>query len=735
VPRLTLGLALRGFLILALTSCSAKAPPSAGDSPSRTTPEASTTKLGADVPDLPPPDPREAALAATVMHLLEKEHLLKKPIDDQLSRVAFDNYLQRLDGSKLFLLQTDRDALARHADQIDDQLRNGRLELAHEGARIFATRVVMVERFVAELLASPLDHGDEEFLEIDPKKLGFAADEQELRDRWRQRLELDILERVAAMETRLAPDPKAKKDDDDKDDPMVGQIPATREGRDAKAREDLAKSYAGRFARLKAPGPLDAAADLVNALTEAVDPHTTYLPPADKANFDIHMSGSLEGIGAVLRERDHYIEVIEIVPGGASWRHGGLTQGDLIMGVQSDGKDWVDVLDMKIDDVVKMIRGPKGTVVRLRIQKPTGHQESIAITRDVVVVEETYARAAVIQRNGKGPSFGYIHLPSFYGGKNSQRSAAADVRRLLGELRTRKVAGIVLDIRSNGGGLLPDAVEITGDLIDKGPVVQVQDSRGQRDVLEDERPGTAYDGPVVVMVDRFSASASEIVAGALQDYKRAIVVGTGPTHGKGTVQTLADLDRATGGRIELGVLKITIQQFFRVSGSSTQREGVRPDILLPDPMAHVDSGERELEHAIAWSQIPAAKYAEWPSQWRVPALSKQSLARVGKHPVLAKLATTTQILKQRRNDTRVPLARPAWEQRRKELKAALDAASPDIDKLPAQLVVTPLADPQATPKQPSPNGKKDDRIAKWSKSLARDPWVDETVHILADMAK
>ena len=680
-----------------------------------------------------------------MLQLLEHEHLLRKPIDDELSRVAFANYLERLDPRKEYLLKSDRDALARYDDKIDDELRSGSLDLAHDGAKRFVARVGDVEQMVEQLLATPFDHGNEEFVELDPKKTEVATTPQELRDRWRQRLELEVLERVAQMEARLKPNvdktkkpgakpAKAGDDDDDKTTPLA-QIPAAPEARDAKARADLAKSYAGRFARLKNPGPLDAATEFVNAITASLDPHTNYLPPAEKANFDIHMSGSLEGIGAVLRERDHYIEITELVPGGASWRNGKLAAGDLILSVQAEGKDPVDVLDMKIDNVVKMIRGPKGTIVRLRVQKPAGNEEIIEITRDVVVVEETYARGAVLSRK-TGPAYGYIHLPSFYGGKTSPRNAAQDMRRLFTEMKTRKVAGVIIDIRSNGGGLLGDAVEITGDLIDQGPVVQVQDSHGKRETLADEDKGIVYDGAVIVLVDRFSASASEIVAGALQDYARAIIVGTGATHGKGTVQTLADLDRITKSDVELGVLKITIQQFFRVTGSSTQREGVTPDIVLPDPFAHVESGERELEHAIAWSQVSPAQYDKWPNaRWNLPALVRNSAARVAKQPVLAKLATTTQILKARRNDTRVPLARPAWEARRKELRAALDAASPDYKSRPAAFAVRPIADPNATATTPNPNGKTDDRIARWSENLSKDPWVEESVSILGDMTK
>lgn len=720
---------------------------------------------------LPPPDPREKILSEAVLHLIEEQHLLRPRINDEVSREAFETFIERLDAGKMFLLQSDRDGLAKYADKIDDQLRAGTLTLAHEGSRVFVERVLVVDKLVAELLAAPVDLSNEEWLELDPKKVKFATDETQFKDRWRQRIELEVLERVATMELQLKGKDEANKGKDAKDAkdgqkpsaknqkkpapvdkpsgeapppadanqaanaanpndaPPIAQIPTTPEGREAKARADLAKSYSGRFARLRNPTPLNAAADLINAVAETIDPHTTYLPPADKANFDIRMTGSLQGIGAVLRERDHYVEVAEVVPGGASWRHGGVAAGDLILSVTNTGQEPVDVLDMHIDDVVKMVRGPKGTVVRLRLQKANGVQETVSITRDVVVIEEAYARGAELQRKGK-PSVGYIHLPSFYG--NDGRTASTDIRRILGELRTRKVKGIILDIRANGGGLLSDAVRLTGEMIDEGPVVQVRDGRGRSEVLDDDRAGTDFDGPIVVLVDRFSASASEILAGALQDYGRAIIVGTGPTHGKGTVQTLADLDRITGGGIELGVLKLTIQQFFRVSGSSTQREGVIPDIVLPDPAGYFESGERELPHAIAWSKVDPSPHDRWPVKLDLETLRKNSAARVAKSPILAKISAATAVLKTSREDTRVPLTRAAFDKRREEQRRALEAVSPDLKSMPASFTVNVVGDSTAAA---SPDGKLDDSITRWKETLAHDPWIDESLSILADVIK
>ena len=726
----------RALLILAIASCSATAP-EAKETRSPPPPPIAMKQaapLGGPAAAPAPPkahvDPREAALSQAVVELLEQQHLLHKHVDDELSRTAFGMYMERIDASKMFLLKGDRDALGKYADKIDDELKAGSLELAHEGQKVFVARVAVVEKLVAEILAAPMDHTDEEFIELDWKKVEPAATEQELRDRWRRRLELEVMERVGAMEDRLADAAKPKPAGADKDKKDVAlpidKIPTTPEAREEKARADLAKTYTSRFIRFRTPGPLDAASELINAVTASLDPHTDYLPPAEKANFDISMSGSLQGIGAVLREHDDYIEVVEIVPGGASARQGKLKENDLILAVEQAGQEPVDVVNMHIDDVVRMVRGKKGTVVRLHVQHPTGDKETIEITRDNVVVEETYARGAVIQKKGQG-AFGYIHLPSFYGGKGpGQRTAAGDVGKLLREMKTRKAKGVIIDIRSNGGGLLGDAIEMSGEMIDKGPVVQVQDSRGRKQVLGDDHAGTDYDGPVIILVNKFSASASEILAGAMQDYGRAIIVGAGTgTHGKGTVQTVVDLDQATGANLDLGVLKLTIEQFFRVSGASTQREGVTPDIVLPDPSSYIESGEKTLEHAIAWSQVPAAAHDQWKATWQTPALVASSARRVAKTPVFGKINELSSLLKARKAETKIPLQRTAWDTWRKKEKAEIDAVSPNLDKQQPKFTVATIDEP----------AKPDERLVKWKDGLARDPWVDECMAILGDMAK
>jgi carboxyl-terminal processing protease len=493
-------------------------------------------------------------------------------------------------------------ALRKLDDQLDDQIQSGDLLLARQGEALLMERRKVVGVMVAELLAKPFDFSKPETIETDPEKLDYAPDEAALRDRWRKVLKLQVLQRIAAMEDG------EKRGDDDRGaggaPPVREEVPTTPEGKEAKAREKVATSYQARFKRLEEGDPLGPAERFLGAVTSVYDPHSTYLAPAEKANFDIEISGSLEGIGALLGVKDHLVEVRELVPGGASWRQGKLEPGDLILAVGAEGQEMIEIADMPLDRVVSLIRGPKGTVVTLRVQKPEGRIENIAITRDVIVIEAAYARGAVLDLPDH-PAMGYIHLPGFYGntrgdrGATGERNASDDVRKLLTMFEQKKLPGVLIDLRGNGGGLLAHARDITGHFIETGPVVQVRTSDGTTDVVRDDDPTIAFSGEVVVLVDRFSASASEIVAGALQDYDRAIIVGTGPTHGKGTVQILVELERLRGApSAPLGILKLTTQQFFLVEGDSTQSRGVQPDIVLPDPSGFVESGERFLDHAI-----------------------------------------------------------------------------------------------------------------------------------------
>lgn len=728
-------------LSVLLLGCSSQ-----GTSASQASASASGSASVAPTPGLSLPelkaDPREVVLAHGVAATLSQKHLLARSLDDEVSQKAFAEFLESLDGSKLWLLASHVEELETYATRLDDDLRLGNLRFARQAGGLLRARKQAMGKVVADLLAKPFDFSVEEEIETDPEKLKFSKTEEELRDRWRKVLKLQVLERVGRMASLAEALEKGEKSDDPEADERrkkeAAKVPPTFEEREKKAREEIATSFEARFKRWEDEDSLAPAARFINAVTSVYDPHTNYLPPATKENFDIEVSGSLEGIGAALTVKDHFVLVSELVPGGASWQQGKLEAGDLILAVAQEGKPPVDVTDMPLSKVVKMIRGPKGTVVSLTVRKPDNSVEVISITRDVVKIEASFARGAVLD-NGKGETVGYINLPSFYGNTRSNpgaeegRNATDDVRALLLELDKRGVAGVILDLRGNGGGLLNHARDISGLFIPQGPVVQARASGGELNVYTDDDPSVAFKGDVIVLVDRYSASASEIVAGALQDYDRALVVGTGPTHGKGTVQVLLDLDRFRDKPgPPLGVLKLTTQQYFRVDGESTQSRGVVPDIVLPDPSAHVETGERYLDNAIPWSEVEALTYKPWTlGTWSRKALVASSKKRVAEQPAFAKLEARARLLQKRRDRTKVPLSRKKWEEQRAADEKAIEAVALKLDEGPTRFKVEEVS---YGPKAP---GADDERIQKrlerWRESLARDPWVEEALHLVREM--
>ncbi len=683
-----------------------------------------------------PPDSREGLLAQMVGQILVEEHLRKRALDDELSEQAFKEYIKRLDPMKLFLLKENVDTLSAYARRMDDQLRAGDLRLARVGAALIRARQQAVAKHVTATLSKPFDFTVAEELEVDPDKITHSVSDAALTDRWRKVLKLQALQRIAQMEETeeaLAKGETGEKDDIKKK--SLGDIPKTLEGKETKVRAAMTTSYNARFKRMVDLDALEPAETFINAVTSIFDPHTLYLAPAEKENFDIQMSGSLEGIGAVLAEDDHYIVVREVVPGGASWRQGKLKAGDMIMAVAQAGAEAVDVADMPIQKVVKLIRGPKGTVVVLTVKKPTKDIERIRITRDVVVIEDAYARGAVLDLGDRHAKMGYIYLPSFYGdmrksAKGGGRDASSDVRALLENFTQHKLGGVIVDLRGNPGGLLGHARDITGLFIETGPVVQTRYSDGKMQVLSDKNPSISFHGEVVVLVDRFSASASEILAGALQDYNRALIVGTAPTHGKGTVQAIVDLDRLR--RFPgppLGVLKLTIQQYFRVAGDSTQWRGVVPDVLLPDPAAHVESGERFLDHSIPWSEVKPLPHNNWPAtKWNAKVLDAASKLRWAQMPVFQKVGARSALLKKRRDDSVVQLKRETWLKERDANEKALEAVNPKLNEGKIRFEVKIVRAKSAKPVA----GKSKD-LEKWTAKLSRDPWVQESLNLLEDM--
>ncbi len=550
-------------------------------------------------------------------------HLSDKSMNDEQARAAFTLYLSQLDFQKRFLLQQDVDQLTAFASYIDDNLVQGNNPLPDAGMDIIGERIDQVEKMVDAFLGGFFDLNAKEYLETDPKKLAFAATLQELQDRWRTILKAEVVTRYLELEEEAK---KAGKKN--------GQETLIQE-----AKSRVAKRYKETFRRLHQETRQDHYDRYFNAVARSFDPHTNYIPPAGKEQFDISMRGSLEGIGALLREDDGFIKVMRIIPGSAAARQGRIQAEDIILQVAQGAEEPVDVTDMRLSDAVRLIRGPKGSEVRLTVRKADGSKDVIAIIRDVVQIEETFVKSTVLP-NPDGSTVGLIYVPSFYrdfektSNGESARNSTDDTRNEILALKNKGVDGIILDLRNNGGGALVDAVDIAGLFLPSGPIVQVKNSNGSVRVLNDEDPEVLYDGPLVVIVNAFSASASEIVAAALQDYHRAVIIGGPSTHGKGTVQTVIDLNENVpllhvSKYDDLGALKVSIQKFYRVTGGSTQSKGVEPDIALPSLLESLKSGERFLEFSLPWSSIDPVPFASFPTlSMKVDALRKASNGRV-----------------------------------------------------------------------------------------------------------
>jgi carboxyl-terminal processing protease len=674
---------------------------------------------------------RERTAARLQARSLFAWHYAPPTLDDAFSNRVFDLYLKRLDPQKRFLLQSDIDTLAKFRNQLDEHVRTGSMAFV-EVANARLDRRVSETRLVArELLRGGIDLGAPDSIGPDSRKFGYAADARERKRHWSRLLKLQILARLEAK----AREASGHTDDEDGDDtpikPMVR--PDSAALRDARAYVE--RSLERNFDRMGREDDFERGAVFLGAVASAFDPHTSYLKPENREEFNMSMSGTLEGIGATLREDDGYIRVVAIIPGSASWRQRQLKAEDKILKVAQGSEEPVDLADASVQEAVRLIRGPKGTEVRLTVLKPDGQTRVIPIIRDVVVVEESYAKSAVIETPGKDLKVGYITLPSFYHDFQNPRgrNSAADVRRELERLKAQGAQAVVLDLRGNGGGSLDDAVKMAGLFLPWGPMVQVRDRQGASNVLEDMDPAVVFDGPLVVMVNTFSASASEILAAAMQDYGRAVILGPDTTFGKGTVQTLLDLDNmaaASEGSLKpLGTVKLTIQKFYRVNGGSTQFKGVVPDILIPDAYTNLDVGEQSLDHPLPWDAARPLRIQRWFAPPPIPSLQAKSRLRVAKSPYFRRLNTTLKVREARR-DAPVPLALDRYLADRERNRVENDSLDV-LQKQSAGLMVTPVGTLNAAVAADSVEREK---AREWKELIAKDFYLREAVEVLGDWA-
>lgn len=554
---------------------------------------------------------KEKTVLKAIMAGLEHSHFTDWSLNDELSEKAYTQYIDRIDAQKKFFLQEDLARLDFFKKDIDDQIKNGDLTLLDVSLDILNRRIAESQTYYRDILAEPFDLTVSEVVETDEEKFAHAATKEELREIWRKSLKYQVIARMANKLT------DQEKEADTDESVEIKTIPELEE----EAREKVLARHDSWFKRIEKLNREDRFATYINSVIGVLDPHTGYFPPKKKEDFDISISGRLEGIGARLTTQDEgYIKVIEIVPGSPSSLQGELEPEDLILKVAQAEEEPVDVVDMRLDDAVQLIRGKKGTEVRLTVKKLDGTIKVIPIIRDIVINEESYAKSAVVKHAENNESVGMIYLPKFYTDftKTGGRTCSEDVRKEIEKLKDEGIDKLILDLRGNGGGSLQDVVEMVGLFIDRGPVVQVKSREGFPYVLEDKDPKIHFDGELVVMVDHFSASASEIFAAAIQDYDRGTIVGSSSTYGKGTVQRFYDLDRyvrnpAVADMKPLGSLKVTTQKFYRVNGGATQLKGVQADVIYPDTYSYIDIGEKELDFAMPWSEISPVSYDRWTS--------------------------------------------------------------------------------------------------------------------------
>jgi len=676
--------------------------------------------------------PRDQVVLGTVLQGLSVAHYQPNAIDDKFSERVFDLYLKRLDVNKQLLLAPEVAQLRQYQRSIDDEVKRGTHEFLDVSSQLISKRLVEIQALYRDILAKPFDFTVAETFETDPAKLSYAPTKAAQREYWRKLLKYQTLAELSDLM-----DEEARK----KDKPLAAaEISATANTTTNRPRTQAELEVAARARVLKYYDEawddqlkLDAndwLAQYANAIANTHDPHTEYFAPIARDNFDIAMSGRLEGTGARLQAEDGRIKVSDIVPGSASYRQGELKVGDYILRVGEGSAEPVAVEGMRLDKVVKLVRGKKGTEVRLTVRKPDGSTHIIPIIRDVVVIEETYAQSALVQKDGR--KFGYIHLPGFYADFNGKggRSSASDVKKELEKLKQENVQGVVLDLRFNGGGSLQDAVEMAGLFIDKGPMVQVKSRQRGTNVLSDPDPQVQYSGPLVVLVNKYSASASEILAAAIQDYKRGVVMGA-TTYGKGTVQTMFDLDNAVNDEVKalkpLGSLKLTIQKYYRISGGSTQFKGVVPDIALPDTYSAFGKGEQDTDYPLPWDEIAPASYQPWAGAPNLAKLSAASRQRVASSAGFRLLTEAGQRTAKRREQTQVPLSLAAYRAQQQEQRATSKQYTDAQNALPALDVATLSADVRAAADSATTK-----RLARFLKPLKKDVALAEAVAVISD---
>ncbi|MBS1622200.1 MAG: carboxy terminal-processing peptidase [Bacteroidetes bacterium] len=669
-----------------------------------------------------PPSKYEEILKLVVQKLTE-DHYDPQKIDDAFSKKVFKKYLNQLDADKTYFLQSDIDLLKKKYEiHIDDEMKGAPVEFFLESGKIFNTRMEESAKFCSEILSKPFDFSIDEEANLDGTRLNYTVTNSERKERWRKRLKYLALQRYSDL-----------LDVREKNKGVEGFVVKTDEELEQDAREKVKKIMDRTFDHYRYKSSDDDKFNLfVNAITTTMDPHTEYFPPVEKRYFDEEMSGRFFGIGAsLIANEDGDIKINTIITGSPAWKSGELQVGDIILKVGQGKDEPTDLTGYEVSDAVKIIRGKKGTEVRLTVKKQNGSIKVVSLVRDEIVQDETFARSAIVKNGDE--KIGYIYLPEFYADfehPNGNR-CSVDVAKEVIKLKEQKVDGIVIDLRSNGGGSLYDVVQMVGLFVDNGPVVQVKDRENRASVLKDKESGVLYSGPLAVMVNEFSASASEIFAAAIQDYNRGVIIGSTSTYGKGTVQRnigLGDDGIFSLSNTDLGTIKLTLQKFYRINGGSTQLRGVSSDIVLPDNLEYLKVREKDDPDALSWDEIAKASFTPWKPGYDLKTIEQLSNQRLSNDPSFKIIKNNSEWLA-KENDRNYFLQLDKYRKEQQKVNVTVKQ-NESISRLKDSLNVSPL---QGEANR-WPNDKdKQQRFNLWIKSLRADIYLDQAVKVMGDM--
>ncbi|MBP4142879.1 carboxy terminal-processing peptidase [Flavobacterium sp. P4023] len=664
---------------------------------------------------------KDKLLLELLTFVIEKGHYNPAAIDDNFSKGIYKDYIEALDPSKRFFLQSDINEFSKYEYQLDDQLINKDLTFFNLTYARLVQRMNESTKIYKSILSKPFDYTTDETINIDYEKAPYPKDAAELNDKWRKQIKLSTLSSLV--------DKQKIEQDKKKNDPSYKV--KSYDVLEKETRDISGKSLDEYFGFIKDLNRNDWFSVYINSITARFDPHTNYFAPEEKERFDVSISGKLEGIGARLQKKNDFTEITELISGGPAWRGKLLEAGDLIMKVGQGNKEAVEVIGMRLDDVVKKIKGPKGSEVRLTVKKVDGTIKVISIVRDIVEIEETYAKSSIVNKNGL--KYGVIYLPKFYidfVNKNG-RDAGKDIALEVDRLKKAGVNGIVLDVRDDGGGSLSTVVDIAGLFIEQGPIVQIKSAGRKKEVLYDRDPKIEWDGPLVIMVNGFSASASEILAAAIQDYKRGIIIGSKQTYGKGTVQNVFDLNEFVRSSSvgDLGAIKTTTQKFYRINGGSTQIEGVRSDIVMPDRYAYLKMGERDIDNAMPWDKIDKADYNEWSNNNNFSQAIVNSKNRILSNSQFQLIEENAKWIDNRSKENVYNLNINKFKSAQAEIEEKAKKYKP-LSDYKNNLIFTSLPYEKVIMNNDVTLKEKRDR---WHEALSKDIYVEEALNVLDDL--